>query len=189
MTGLHCTIGALLRVARRRGARHFGRLVGARGGTSAIEFALIGSIFSVMLLNVVDFATLIWVQMQVDYAAQAGVQAAYKTCSPGKMPATTNCANMTSVVTAAVQSTSLGSAVTLAGGSPSEGYYCTVGTKLEPVVPPIPPVPFNCLPFGNLAAPGDYVTVNVNYTFTPLFAGLSLAQGQTVQGMGMQRLQ
>jgi hypothetical protein len=39
------------------------------------------------------------------------------------------------------------------------------------------------------AAPGDYVTVNVSYTFTPLFAGLSLVQQQDLPGMATQRLQ
>ena len=123
------------------------------------------------MLNVVDFAILIWSQMQVDYAAAAGAQAAYNTCQ-GKP----NCRDdWPNVVTVAAQSTSLGSAVTSAI---TERYYCTVGTTLQPqggLLPPPPPLPTNCSAQGGdpSTPPGDYVTVSVNYTFTPLFSGLS----------------
>jgi len=182
----------LSRTPAQRLGRHISRLAAGRAGNAAIEFALIGSIFSVMLLNVVDFAFLIWSQMEVDYAAEAGVQAAYTTCSPGTMPATTNCATLDTVVTAAAQSTSLGSHVSLASGSPSEGYYCTTSTNTLQSVGSYsaPPSPFNCSAAGNASAtPGDYVTVNVNYSFQPLFAGLSFAPTRTISGTGMQRLQ
>ncbi len=169
------------------------RLFRARRGNAAIEFALIGSIFAVLLLNIVDFAFLIWSQMEVDHAAEAGVQAAYNTCSSGTMPATTNCPTMNSVITNAAQSTSLGSSVTLASGSPAEAYYCTAGTTLQPpdgYPYNEPPSPFDCSQYGNpTTAPGDYVRVSVNYSFTPLFGGLSFVGTQTLSGSGMQRLQ
>ena len=172
--------------------RQFRRLAQARDGVSAIEFAFIGSILVVMLLNVVDFAFLIWTQMQVDYAAAAGAQAAYTTCSAGKMPATANCPSLGSAVTTAAQSTSLGGGV---NASFSERYFCTVGTTLQPpdgfpLPPPVPPANCSAVPGGDAAAvPGDYVTVTVNYTFRPLFAGLSFVPEQTIPGIGMQRLQ
>jgi hypothetical protein len=163
-----------------------------RQGASAIEFALIGSIFIVLLLNVVDFAMLIWSRMQVDYAAAAAAQAAYNTCSLQPMPATANCPTLTTVAETAARSTSLGNAVSLAGGSPIEEYYCTSGTILTLVATYPTQRPANCSGVAGsdpAAPPGDYVTVNVNYTFTPLFAGLSLVPQQNLPGMAMQRLQ
>jgi Flp pilus assembly protein TadG len=181
----------MTRAPLRRAARRALGLGRAEGGNSAIEFALLGSIFAVMLLNVVDFALMIWAQMEVDYAAEVGAQAAYTTCSPGTMPATTHCATMNSVVTVAAHSTSLGTGVSLASGSPSEAYYCaTASNTLQSVgAYSSPPNPFDCTAAGNASeTPGDYVTVNVNYSFKPLFAGLSLAPTKTLIATGMQRL-
>ena len=191
MTMGHVETGAPPRGGRGRKAL-LRRLGGDRQGASAVEFALIGSIFVVLLLNVVDFAMLIWSRMQVDYAAAAAAQAAYNTCSPGPMPASANCPSLNTVAETAARSTSLGNAVVLAGGSPIEEYYCTSGTILTRVAAYPTPRPTNCSGVGGsdpAAAPGDYVTVNVSYTFTPLFAGLSLVQQQDLPGMAMQRLQ
>jgi Flp pilus assembly protein TadG len=165
------------------------RLAGDRRGASAIEFALIGAIFVVLLLNVVDFAMLIWSRMQVDYAAAAAAQAVYNICSPGSMPAKANCPNLDSVVQTAVRSTSLGGAVT--NEPPVEEYYCTSGTNLRRVAtyPETPPATCSGVEGSTpTSAPGNYVTVNVSYTFAPLFAGLSLVQEQPLTAMGMQRL-
>jgi hypothetical protein len=167
------------------------RITADRRGASAVEFALIGSIFVVLLLNVIDFAILIWSRMQVDYAAAAAAQAAYNTCSPGFMPArgNSNCPSLDSVVETAARSTSLGGAVTNAPAI--EEYYCTAGTNLVRVAtfPSTPPATCGGVEGGNPAStPGDYVTVNVSYTFTPLFAGLSLVQEQPLTAMAMQRL-
>lgn len=53
-----------------------------------------------------------------------------------------------------------------------------------------PPSPFTCAAAGDASAsPGDYVTVNVDYAFTPLFGGLSFVPAQTLSAVGMQRLQ
>jgi Flp pilus assembly protein TadG len=194
MTGSHIITGAPPPGGRRRGAL-LQRLADDRRGASAIEFALIGSIFVVLLLNVVDFAILIWSRMQVDYAAAAGAQAAYNTCSPGQMPATAKCLNMPNVVTVAVKSTSLGNAVALNTSAErpglSEGYYCTIGNDLRFVGDTTQSKPLDCAPDNPdpTAVPGDYLTVNVNYTFAPLVSGLSLVPGQTLEAMAIQRLQ
>jgi hypothetical protein len=37
--------------------------------------------------------------------------------------------------------------------------------------------------------PGDYVTVQVSYSYTPTFAGLSLASSQTLTSTALERLQ
>ena len=160
-------------------------------GTAAIEFALVALVLVPVLLNVVDFSFLIWGQMEVDNAAEMGAQAAYTTCSTsGSTPATTNCASLNTVVTTAIQSTSLGNSVSLATGYPSEAYYCTSGTSLQSVGSySSPPSPFNCSAVGNATAtPGDYITIRVNYSYSPLFSGLSLASAQTLTASGTQRL-
>jgi Flp pilus assembly protein TadG len=184
-------VRVLAPLAWRRIARCKKRLGRAQGGTAIIEFALFGSILSVLLLNVIDVVLLIAAQMGVNYAAQVGTQAAFATCSAGSMPATANCPKMNSAITAAVQSTYLGTAVSVSSGSPSEAYYCIASDGgLQQVGDSSSNRPSNCSTTGDASAtPGDYVTVNVDYTFTPLFSGLSIVSAKTLNGSGMQRLQ
>ena len=159
-------------------------------GNVIIEFALIAPILVVLIINILDFSMLIWARMQVDYSAQMGAQAAYRTCSTGTLPATTNCVSLTTVVATAAQATSLGAAVTLVSGYPSETYYCVSGTTLQSVgAYSSPPSPFNCSAAGSASTtPGDYIEVDVTYSYGPTFAGLSLASAQTLTGKSMQRL-
>ena len=181
-----------------RGARHLpgdtlpclAQMARSDNGSVAIEFAFVASILVVLIMNVLDFSRLIWAHMEVDYAAQMGAQAAYKTCSTGTPPATTNCSDLSNKVTTAIQSTSLGTAVTLASGSPSETYYCVSGATLQSVgAYSAPPIPFNCSAAGSSStAPGDYIGVSVTYTYTPTFAGLTLAMAQTFTGSSVGRL-
>ena len=96
------------------------RTPGRDEGNVTIEFAFVASILVVMIMNILDFSLLIWAHMEVDYAAQMGAQAAYKSCSTGTLPATTNCSGLSTTITNAIQATSLGTAVTLASGSPSD---------------------------------------------------------------------
>ena len=160
------------------------------GGNVLIEFALIAPIFLILMMNLLDFSRLIWARMQVDYSAQMGARAAYATCSTGTLPAKTNCANLTTAVTTAAQATSLGTAVSLASGYPSETYYCVNGTTLQSVGSySSPPSPFNCSAAGSASTtPGDYIEVDVAYDFAPIFSGLSLASSQTLTGNAIQRL-
>jgi Flp pilus assembly protein TadG len=161
-----------------------------KDGNVMIEFALIAPILIVLIMNILDFSLLIWAHMQVDYSAQMGARAAYTTCSAGALPATTNCANLTTAVTTAAQATSLGSAVSLASGYPSETYYCVNVTTLQSVGNySSPPSPFNCSAAGSAGTtPGDYIEVDVTYDFAPTFPGLSLASAQTLTGKAIQRL-
>jgi Flp pilus assembly protein TadG len=167
------------------------RLAHATAGNVAIEFALVSTILVPLLLNSIDFSFLIWAKMEVENAAQMGAQAAYATCSSGPLPATTGCANLSSAVTTAVQGTSLGTAVSLPGDSPDEDYGCTSGTTLKTVGDySSPPNPFDCSAVGDPShTPGDYVIVNVTYSYTPIFSGLSLAPSQTLRSSAIQRLQ
>ena len=160
------------------------------GGTAMVEFALTAPILVVLLLNLFDFSVLIWSRMQTDYSAQMGAQAAFKLCGGGSPPALTNCTGLTAAVTTAVQSTSLGTGVTVASGSPGEDFYCVSGTTLQSIGTS-PPSPYNCstaTPSDATATPGDYIVVQVNYSYSPTFSGLSLASAQTMTATAMQRV-
>jgi Flp pilus assembly protein TadG len=159
-----------------------------RDGNVTIEFAFVAPILVVLIMNILDFSRLIWARMEVDYSAQMGAQAAYKTCSTSALPAKTNCASLNTTVTTAIQATSLGTGVTLTSGYPTETYYCVSGTTLQSVAtyPSAPPA--DCATYGSASAPGDYIEVDVTYSYTPIFAGLSLASAQTLTGKSMERL-
>jgi len=157
-------------------------------GNVIIEFALIAPILVVLIINILDFSMLIWARMQVDYSAQMGGRAAYKTCSTGTFPATTNCASLSTVVTTAIQATSLGTGVTLTSGYPTETYYCVSGTTLQSVATYPASPPADCSAYGSSSAPGDYIEVDVTYAYAPTFAGLSLASAQTLTGKAIQRV-
>ena len=158
-------------------------------GNVMIEFAFIAPILVVLIMNILDFSRLIWARMEVDYSAQMGAQAGYKTCSTGTLPAKSNCSNLNTQVTTAIQSTSLGTAVTLSSGYPTETYYCVSGTTLQSVATYPSSPPANCSAYGNATvAPGDYIEVDVNYSYAPTFTGLSLASAQTLTGKSIERL-
>jgi Flp pilus assembly protein TadG len=165
----------------------FWRILDADGNVM-IEFAFVAPILVVLIINILDFASLIWDKMEVDYSAQMGAQAAYKTCSTGTMPATSNCTNLNTQVTTAIHSTSLGTGVALATGSPSETYYCVSGTTLESVATYPSSPPADCSAYGSTSAPADYIEVDVTYSYAPTFAGLSLASAQTLSGKSVERL-
>jgi hypothetical protein len=113
------------------------------------------------------------------------VQTAWHLCdSSTKLPATKNCTGLTSAMTTAAQSTSLGAGVTLAVGSPVEGYYCTDASNvLQPVTstwtvgetPPAKPANCSAAVPSSKTAPGDYIQVTVKYTYAPVFTGVSIA--------------
>ncbi|MDE2181945.1 MAG: pilus assembly protein [Alphaproteobacteria bacterium] len=145
-------------------------------GIASIEFALIASFLAFAFLNVCDVAVYLFDGMQVNNATQMGAQAAFAACDLNHLPATTNCSGLSSAVTAAVGSTSLGSAVSERSGSPSEAYYCpTSGGALQNVGSVSSAKPADCSAAGEPSMkPGDYVLIQTTYTFTPLFPGASV---------------
>jgi Flp pilus assembly protein TadG len=154
-------------------------------GAAAAEFVLWLAVLGVPLLSVVDLGVFALQKMQLELASQASVQTAWHRCdTPAKLPATRNCTGLASAMATAAQSTSLGTAVTIAEGSPVEGYYCTdgggplqvvgaTGTIASPLTATRP----NCstVTTGSTTPAGDYIKVTVNYTYTPVFAGVSIA--------------
>ena len=166
------------------------RCFGDRAGTAIIEFAFAAPILVLLLLNLFDFSVLIWSTMQTDNSAQMGAQAAFKLCAGGSPPALTNCSGLSAAVTTAAQSTSLGTGVTVVSGYPGEEFYCVSGTTLQSVGTS-PPSPYNCSganPSNAAATPGDYIVVQVNYSYKPTFSGLSLASAHTLTATALQRV-
>ncbi len=161
-------------------------------GAAAVELALITPMLVVAMLNIVDVSVYAYNRMQVQNAAQMGAEAAWATCNentPSELPATntTACPNLQTAVSSAITKTMLGSKVTLSASSPAEAYYCTttsgglqlVGTGPGTVgSPPAKPSPDTCAAVAGAsdpsAEPGDYVQINVSYTYTPIFAGVTV---------------
>jgi Flp pilus assembly protein TadG len=146
-------------------------------GGAAIEFG-IAAIFLVLgALNAIDFGYYMYQRMEVEYAAQAGSQAAWKTCYDitSMLPATKNCTGLNNAITAAIQATSLATNVSLQSGYPAEGYYCANASGALQSVGSLASKPANCSAAGNSAgSPGDYIQVAVSYPYAPLFPGVTV---------------
>jgi len=152
------------------------RLFGADArGVAGIEFAITGLLLAIGLLNAVDVGYYAYRRMEVENAAEVGGQAAWKNCNnltTTMLPATQNCPGLNNAITTAIQSTTLGTAVSLASGYPAEGYYCVNASNVLQFVGSVSSPPPNCAAAGNAAvAPGDYIQVQATYPYQPLFPG------------------
>jgi len=148
-------------------------------GLSAVEFALFAGLLVLALINTADVSIYIYQRMQVENATQMGAQAAWTACDLDQLPATTNCPNFVTRVQGAVQSTSLGTQVSLQAGSPSEGWYCVDGSGVLQFISNYDSKPVDCLAVGGTSNPADYVTIQTTYTYTPLFGNISIANAFT----------
>ena len=147
-----------------------------RRGVAAIEFGLFVIFLSLGLANVADVSMYIYQRMQVENATQVAAQAAWKTCDLSQLPATTSCPGLATAVQTAVQSTSLGTSVSLISGSPSEGYYCVNSSNALQYVSDVSSKPADCTAAGMPSLqPGDYIQVQTTFSYAPLFPGLSVA--------------
>jgi Flp pilus assembly protein TadG len=144
-------------------------------GVAAIEFGLFAIFLSLGLANVADVSIYIYQRMQAQNATQVAAQAAWKTCDPSKLPATTNCPGLTTAMNNAVASTSLGTSVSLISGSPSEGYYCVNSSNALQYVSDVSSKPADCTAAGMPSLqPGDYIQVQTTFPYAPLFPHLSV---------------
>ena len=147
-----------------------------RRGVAAIEFGLFAIFLSLALVNVTDVSIYIYQRMQAENATQVAVQAAWKTCDPSQLPATTNCPGLANAIQIAIQSTSLGTNVSLVSGSPSEGYYCVNSSNALQYVSNVSSKPADCTAAGMPSLqPGDYIQVQTTFPYAPIFPGLSVA--------------
>jgi Flp pilus assembly protein TadG len=144
-------------------------------GVAAIEFALIVPVLAAGIVNAADIAIYLIDRLQIENATEMGAQAAWQTCDLTHIPATTNCANLSSAVTAGIQRTTLGSHITLRSGSPSEGYYCVNSSGSLQYVSSVSNKPADCSAAGTPSnLPADYIKVDTTYSYAPLFPGLSV---------------
>ena len=154
------------------------RLLRDRTGSAAVEMALVMGTLTTVMLNGVEIARYYYAQMQVQNATQMAGQAVWKACdSASKAPATVRCPARTTAMTNALQSTSLGSAITLSTGYPTEGYYCaaTADGALTLVAAATAAKPATCYPTGSAAdTPGDYIVIQAEYTYAPIFSGVTV---------------
>ena len=140
-------------------ARQIEAIKSDQRGVSAIEFSLFAGMLSVGLLNTVDISLYVYKRMEVENATQMGAQAAWKTCDTNKLPATVNCPGLTSAISSAVHSTSLGTKISLQSGSPEEKYYCLNSSgALESVGNVSSSKPSDCSSVGMASLqPTDYI--------------------------------
>jgi len=148
-------------------------------GVAAVEFSIAAAILVIGLLNAIDVGLYEYQRMQVENAAQVGAQAAWKACydTSTMLPATQNCSGLTATITSAVQSTTLGTSVSLASGYPAEGYYCVNSSgALQSVGDVSSAKPANCSAVGSsTTSPGDYLQVGVSYSYSPIFLASVIA--------------
>jgi Flp pilus assembly protein TadG len=157
-------------------------------GTAAIDFAAASMLLIVGVLNAVDVGIYEYRRMEVENAAQAGAQSAWKTCydTSTMLPATVNCAGLNSAITAAIQSTSIGTNVSLSSGYPTEGYYCVNGSGVLQSVGSLSNKPTDCSAVGNSSArPGDYIQVQVSSPYTPLFSNMTVMGAMGISSITM----
>ncbi|HEY1362880.1 MAG TPA: TadE/TadG family type IV pilus assembly protein [Xanthobacteraceae bacterium] len=167
---------ALIRRRLRRAGAGTARLRREEGGVAAIEFAVFAGLLSLALLNAADIAIYIYQRMQVENATEMAAQAASKNCDFSQVPATTSCPGLMIALTKALQSTSLGSKVSLQSGSPSEGYYCLNASNALQYVSDVSTRPSDCSATGMPSLqPGDYIRVSSTFSYTPLFPGITVA--------------
>jgi Flp pilus assembly protein TadG len=144
-------------------------------GMAAIEFGFFAGFLSYAMLNAAEIAIYLYQRMEVENATEMGAQAAWKNCTMSQLPATVNCAALSSAVLTAVQSTSLGTLVTLQSGSPSEGYYCVNSSNALQYMSVVSSKPADCSAAGTASLqPGDYIKIQTTFSYAPLFSGLTV---------------
>jgi Flp pilus assembly protein TadG len=147
-----------------------------QSGVAAIEFGIFALLLFVALANVVDVTMYLYQRMQAENATQVAAQAAWKACDLPKLPATVNCPGLTTAISNALGSTSLGTRVSLVSGSPAEGYYCVNSSNALQYVSDVSSKPLDCTAAGTPSPqPGDYIQVQTTFTYTPIFPGLSIS--------------
>jgi hypothetical protein len=76
----------------------------------------------------------------------------------------------------AVQSTSLGTRVSLQSGSPSEAYYCATSSNALQYMSGVDMKPADCTAAGTPGLlPGDYIQITTIFAYAPLFPGITVA--------------
>ncbi len=173
------------------GWRQWRRLLSDIEGAAAIEFGLMIGLLSIALLNMVDVAQYYYARTAVENATQMATQSAWKTCDPTKLPATTNCPAFQTAVSTGAHSTTLGAAVVVQQGSPSEAYYCVDTNGVLTRVSNVSSKPADCSAWGSADQPADYIKVQTSYIYHPIFTGVSIGSllPSAITSTSMMRMQ
>ena len=140
----------------------------AQDGVSAIEFAFVAGILSMLLLGVCDFGLGFWEQMQVANAARAGTEFAVKNGydATNIQTAVTNATNLAGIQASPAPSSSCGCPDVTAGVTAATcGSACADGSNA-----------------------GTYVTVNAQISYRTLFAWPGLSNPMTLASTATVRL-
>jgi len=147
-------------------------------GAAAVEFALVAGTLVSLMLNGIEIGRYYFIRMEVQNATQMAVQSVWKICdTAAENPVTVRCSGRTSAITRGLQSTTLGSNVTLATGYPTEAYYCTSTSTgaLQNVGAVTSARPADCTAAGSSTdIPGNYLIVRGEYAYSPLFRGITI---------------
>jgi Flp pilus assembly protein TadG len=154
---------------------------GARSrGAAALEFAIVVGLMTLPALNIVDLAVYAFDEMQTHNAAEMAAEAAFNDCNTNSyLPAMSKCTATSSqfkisfsqAVTNGLKETTLGNSVSL--NSDSEGYYCATTTN---TLVAVTNTTQTCSGYADTnAPPGDYVLVTAQYTYTPIFQGMTVS--------------
>jgi Flp pilus assembly protein TadG len=163
-------------------------------GAAAVEFALMLGVFLAALPSAIDLGIYAYDNMQVKNSAQMAVQAVWQTC--GQFPVTKLCSAGSTAASTAAQQTSLTTNVSVT--SLTEGFYCTNSsgalyalTTLGTYSSPLSTSSVGACANSDLTTlPADYVTATVTYTYSPVFASISVASllGTTITGTSTMRM-
>jgi Flp pilus assembly protein TadG len=162
-------------------------------GAAAVEFAMMLGAFTVALPSAIDLGVYAYDSMQVRHSAQMGLQAVWAACS--SLPVTSQCATAGSnAVTTGAQQTSLGANVTVS--SSIERYSCTNSSGALYTIAtgtfasPLGTNSSLCASSDRTTVPGDYLTTTVTYTYSPVFANISVASllGTSITSTATMRL-
>lgn len=129
-----------------------------------------------VMLNGIEGARYYYGRMELQNAVQMASQAVWKLCdTSAKLPTSTNCANRNTKITAALQSTSLGSSVTLSSSYPTEGYFCINSTS-GALQTAGSTKPANCSAYGGTTSQsaGYYLKIRAQYTYAPIFSAVTI---------------
>jgi Flp pilus assembly protein TadG len=137
-------------------------------GTAGIEFGLIGTILSLLLLGVVDFGMGYWDQIKVGNAARAGAEYAI-----------VNGWNQSGIGTAVTSATGLTSIA--ASPAPAQSYGCPSATAGITTAS----AGSNCAGGGTA---GTYVTVSARATYSPIFPFSGFANNMTLTATTVVRI-
>ena len=161
-------------------------------GAAAVEFAIMLGVFTVALPSVIDLGIYAYDSMQVNTSAQMAVQAVWQACN--QLPVTASCAGAQTALNTAAHQSSLGTNVSVS--SVTESYSCTNSSgalytlATGDFTTALGGNSSQCATADKTTLPGDYITATVTYTYSPVFAQISVANllGTTITGTATMRL-